>query len=173
MRRLWNNSKTFILTSVGDTDIAHWTGVAFTPNHSQLEALKAVENTFHGIFVLQIVYVFAFSFSKLSIVAMYLRIFTTKKTRMICWGLIVFLVANCISYVIAAILICRPVSAFWDRSIVTAKCYDYQAFDRSIPGPNVVSDLIMLVLPLPTIWGLNASVTKRLGIAFTLLTGSV
>ena len=38
---------------------------------------------------------------------------------------------------------------------------------------NAITDLVMLVLPLPSIWHLNTTRSKKIGLTIVFLTGSI
>lgn len=42
-----------------------------------------------------------------------------------------------------------------------------------VRAANVVSDLYLLVLPLPAVWALNLDIKRRLGVSAMFLTGSM
>ena len=97
---------------------------------------------------------------KLSICALYLRIFTGHKTRWLTWATIAFLTANALSFFVAQIFYCFPPAYYWESYALAdtarvhldkSKCINNQAVAIATNPPNILSDLVMLVLPLPTI----------------------
>ena len=112
-----------------------------------------------------------FSLPKLSILALYLRIFSGWKTRIISYVLIGVVIFMAIAYLVAGVLLCEPVQYFWDRTIAGGKCMDINFYYRSFGLPNILIDIAMLVTPLPAIWGLEASFARRLGFTAIFLTG--
>ncbi len=54
-----------------------------------------------------------------------------------------------------------------------AKCINYQVFGVWISLPHIVSDLVILILPLPVLWRMQMARTKKLGLTVTFLTGSM
>ena len=72
--------------------------------------------------------------------------------------------------VIGTIFQCRPVSFAWDKTL-DGKCFDVLAFERFTAIPNVVTGLLMLVLPLPIIWRLNVAPVTKVALTATFLHG--
>ena len=118
-------------------------------------------------------YHFAVMLSKLCILCLYLRIFTTRTYRRITKGLAAVLIVFCFACVLVTSLSCRPFAYIWDNTIEGGYCIDLLAFFRSVSIPNLVTDLIILVLPLPVIWKLHVTFAQKVGLTFTFLTGSV
>lgn len=130
-----------------------------------------------------VAYPLATMFPKLSVCALYLRIFETRWSRLVTWGAIVFIAANGISFFVATVLICNPPSVYWNEYVFPTKnrntkpgqaaCIDSEALSLAINPPNIASDLVLLILPLPIIWRLHAGRAKKVGLTITLFTGSL
>lgn len=60
---------------------------------------------------------------------------------------------------------CVPVRRAWDQS-VPGGCIDLTIFFICQRATNLVTDLILLVLPIKVVLGLNASLAKRLSLVF-------
>lgn len=112
-------------------------------------------------------------FPKLAILAIYLRIFTTSTYRIACWVLAVVLIANWFAFTVAAFMICRPLEYLWHVSIPGGHCFDINLFFRWSAFPNIVTDVVMLVLPLPVIWKLHTSRYIKIGLTVMFATGSM
>ncbi|KAF2229183.1 hypothetical protein EV356DRAFT_581024 [Viridothelium virens] len=123
-------------------------------------------------------YSLATAFPKLSICALYLRIFVQRRLCIVTWMVAVFLVANCIAFTIASILICVPPSYYWSSYALTGedpsnKCINTTALSLAYNPPHIATDIVMLVLPIRTLWKLNISLAKRVGLVLTFSTGSI
>ena len=110
---------------------------------------------------------------KVSVVLLYLRVFTNKASRMACYGLLVFLVAVWMSFVVAASLQCFPAEFQWNKKIPGGHCFNIQAYYESTSLPNIFSDLVIATLPLPTIAKLQTSWSRKVGLVFVFLAGSM
>lgn len=103
---------------------------------------------------------------------MYCRIFPTKEIRIasiilggisIAWGIAIILVS---------IFQCTPIARAWDMSI-PGTCIDIKASFIGNAVPNVVTDILMLCLPVRVVWGLHASLTHRLSVIAIFMLGSL
>ena len=112
-------------------------------------------------------------FPKLAILAIYLRIFTPSIYRNACWVLVALLISNWIATIVAAFFICIPLNLLWNPGIVGGHCFDIGSYYRWSSFFSVLTDLMMLVLPLPVIWKLNTSRNVKLGLTVVFGIGGV
>jgi hypothetical protein len=80
--------------------------------------------------------------------------------------------AWCVAAVFASIFQCVPIAANWDPTIPDARCIDYGG--KVLIATNtvtIVTDLVMILLPVPMVWRLNMSAAKRRGVVLTFLAG--
>ncbi|KAL4966090.1 uncharacterized protein BDV14DRAFT_199223 [Aspergillus stella-maris] len=125
------------------------------------------------LYILDWFYVPSNALSRVSVVALYLRIFTQKAYRGACWFVIAFLLGNMTATVIAAQLECFPLAYTWDRNIPGGTCFDQILWYKLSNIPNVVADVLILALPIPTVWNLKASRGKKIGITIVFFMGSI
>lgn len=58
---------------------------------------------------------------------------------------------------------CTPIAGSWDISLaLTAKCIDKKSFYVGGSVPNVITDLVLVIMPLPYVWKLHASLAQRI-----------
>lgn len=48
-----------------------------------------------------------------------------------------------------------------------------EAATLATPVPHIVTDLVLLVLPMPTVWSLQMSRARKIGLIITFLTASI
>lgn len=100
---------------------------------------------------------------KMSIICFTLRVFPDERFRRICYGIMVLVACYGISFTISTALQCWPVEFAWQQvdSAHQGKCNDIhlQAWMAAIF--NIILDLILLVLPLHSLWNLNMGVKKK------------
>ena len=121
----------------------------------------------------EVIYGFAIAFPRLSILFLFLRVFPNKPFRIGVYALMFLLAGLCISIALAAVFQCSPVAYAWDKHIKGGTCIDQVAYLRWHTVPNLLVDVVMLILPLPMIWKLNTSHGQKIGLMLTFLTGSV
>ncbi|RYP60853.1 hypothetical protein DL769_007953 [Monosporascus sp. CRB-8-3] len=113
------------------------------------------------IFGMQYAYVVALAATKASVLCFYLRVFATASVARASKWLLGFCVIWALAFIFAPIFLCRPVSAQWTR---LGKCGDHIPLILSSIISNVVSDLVIMWLPMPSIWSLQARKTDKIGI---------
>jgi len=124
-------------------------------------------------YAVETLYCTAVVFPKLSILGFYLRIFTTKPYRMTVYVVAGILVANGIAGVITSLSSCQPFAARWDLTILGSHCIDTLQYWRYISLANILTDVVMLGLPLPVVWRLHVSKAQKYGLTIVFLTGSM
>ncbi|PLN86937.1 hypothetical protein BDW42DRAFT_158013 [Aspergillus taichungensis] len=110
---------------------------------------------------------------KVALLSILTRIFTPFKSKVI--FIYSFLGCLCVYYVIALVIkirMCDPVPGYWDLNI-KAQCLDQRAALVADSVISVVSDLIILILPLPMTWSLQMSRNKKLRVTGMLSAGGL
>jgi len=121
-----------------------------------------------------ILYAVAATIPKFVILAVYLRIFVDKQSRIVCYIVGAVLMSAVIVNVALSIWQCSPVAYAWDKTIPGGHCSNnVQAHIRWGSLPNIITDVVMLILPLPVVWKLNTSRRSKIGLTITFLTGSM
>jgi len=91
-------------------------------------------------------------------------------------GPIIFLWSFISSFI--SIFRCRPFIAGWSLQYVLAHPHGYRCLDRvklaTVFGwYNIISDFILILLPMPILWGTHLSWQKKFGVAFVFATGGL
>lgn len=120
-----------------------------------------------------LLYSFAVTFAKMSILVFYLRLFPMRSSRHAVYVLMFSICGLCFSTLVIVIFQCKPIALAWDKTIEGGSCIDMVAFFRYSIIPDIITDVAMLILPLPIVWNLHASITQRVGLTATFLTGSM
>lgn len=112
-------------------------------------------------------------FTKIALLSILIRIFKPFKGRV----LFIYILLGCLTvyYIIAEgvkLGMCRPVSAFWTRD-PDAFCLDQQAAFIADSVISLVTDLAILILPLPLTWSLQMPLAKKLRVIGMLSAGGV
>ena len=110
--------------------------------------------------------------AKLSICWLYLRILTNRIYRILTWIVIIVLVVTWLAYAIGYLLQCRPLQFYWNK-MIEGYCIDIESSYRTTGLPNILTDVAMLIIPLPTIWQLRVPRIRKVGLTFIFLTGSM
>ena len=118
-------------------------------------------------------YALSVTIPRLSILCLYLRIFTTRPFRYACFAAGSLIILTFLASLIVSFMNCVPYAYQWDKSIPGGRCLDHNPVYRAISFPNVVADLAMLVIPIVGIWHLNIQLGHKIGVIVTFLSGSV
>ncbi|KAI4188991.1 MAG: hypothetical protein LQ346_005198 [Caloplaca aetnensis] len=110
---------------------------------------------------------------KFSILYFYHRIFAVPKFTIWCTIIAIVTLAWFIAFVIASFLTCRPLKCSWDPTGPTCKCFDFRKIGYYITTPpDILTNLAILVLPMPWLWGLQMKMKRKLAVTFIFLLGS-
>ncbi|MCJ1473008.1 hypothetical protein MMC13_001657 [Lambiella insularis] len=103
-----------------------------------------------SLYAVALLYLMSVALPKISIVALYLRIFTSRAARLTCYIVIFVIVANWVSFIFASTFSCSPVAYQWDKTITGGTCFNMEAAFKASGAPNIATDAIIMVLPIPT-----------------------
>ena len=135
----------------------------------------AASHMLKDLFVGNVFFDLSISLSKISAMAFYGRIFRVRTTQNRAWRWSYYVIMGlAIAWPIASIPYtisqCTPVQKYWDNSVPGA-CYgQFDSFVSSAIS-SVIIDIMILILPLPQIFQLQMSWTKKLLVMGTLIVG--
>ncbi|KAI9886879.1 MAG: hypothetical protein M1823_001315 [Watsoniomyces obsoletus] len=132
--------------------------------HAAVVGRDNIRRQFMTQYAFVIVYIIDITLVKGSILLFYRRLFDTrqfKRTSAIVAGIIL---AYCTAFVLVSIFQCTPIPHMWDKSI-EGHCINTPIFLLLGAVFNIVSDIVIVLLPLPIVW--NLQVTRRQKIALT------
>jgi len=70
------------------------------------------------------------------------------------------------------VYICQPIKKYWDVA-VPGSCLDYKAVFLVGGCLNVITDVVMLLLPIWLLWPLRLPLKQKIGVTMILMTGSL
>ncbi|KUI67227.1 hypothetical protein VM1G_02944 [Cytospora mali] len=106
--------------------------------------------------------VISLSLVKISILLFYARVFTTFKFKLAVHIYVGILTAWCISMVICQLLAANPIQNAWNPLATTPLRFNYNAWSLAFAGMSMVFDVIVLCFPLPIIYKLQMTQTRKL-----------
>ncbi|KAL4939189.1 hypothetical protein BDV06DRAFT_225270 [Aspergillus oleicola] len=113
------------------------------------------------IIPLQFLWVLSLSCTKISILFLYLRIFPVRWLIVSSWATISVIVMWAIATILAGCFICRPFEYNWNKTILGGTCGN-QVTSFTVTGViNLVTDVIVLVLPMPSLYKLQMATYKK------------
>lgn len=125
------------------------------------------------MFVGNIFYASAITFTKLSIMASYLRIFPYNTLRIGMYVTGAVTIGLFIASIPVTIFQCNPVPAAWDFNIKGAVCYDFINFLYVSTAVNVTTDLVLCVAPLPYFWNLHLPKKQKIIVSSLFFIGGL
>lgn len=120
-------------------------------------------------FAFQISFTVTLCLAKLSILALYHRIFsrsTGKWFRWSLWAIAVYIVLWFIGCFLDFFLECQPLDSMWYGG-----CGPDHATTITIGILDIVSDFAIYLLPQPIVWRLNMSARHKIGVTVLLVLG--
>lgn len=110
---------------------------------------------------MQPVYITLLALCKASVLCFFLRVFPSRFMRIsskIGLGLVAAWNVSC---VFASIFLCNPISAQWTGQ---GKCGAYIPFIQSLIATNAVGDVIIMALPMRSLWQLQKRTVEKIAI---------
>ncbi|KAI9753570.1 MAG: hypothetical protein M4579_005087 [Chaenotheca gracillima] len=115
-------------------------------------------------YIAQVFYKFVLAFDKLSMLFLYLRIFTDKNLRRLTYGSIGLIIGWGISSVLVTIFECIPVQANWNKLMPGAVCINDSAFWYAFAITNTVTDALIFALPIREVFKLKLAPREKMGL---------
>lgn len=122
-------------------------------------------------FMAQVTYKAAINLIKCSILLLYLRLFNIVRWfRYACWALLAAVGMYCAASILVTIFQCRPMIRAFDKSITEGSCIDTAKFWFANAGFSIATDFIILLMPMPLVWGLGVPIAQKMAVmaVFTL-----
>lgn len=116
-------------------------------------------------FGFQLVYVNALAVIKASVLCFYARIFTNLGLRSCIKVMLGIVIVWALSFSMAMIFACKPVAFQWNLLAPGGGvCGDLIALYAALIATNIVTDLVIMGLPLYTIWHLKMRGVEKAGL---------
>ena len=109
---------------------------------------------------------------KISILFLYRRIFPSKTFKQLLILTGAFLVAYSITLTLGIIFQCVPLKSIWIIEM-QGTCIQIGTFSVTMSVINVITDVILLILPMPMLWNLKISTTRRWQLMLTFALGGL
>lgn len=119
------------------------------------------------------VYIIACLGYKVSILLLYLRLFSLQKwTIRATWFTLFVTVGYLLANFIVQLTGCRPLRKFWESDL-PGECIDFVSSDIAFGSLNVITDFMIFALPMPALWQSSLSWKDKFGASLVFLTGAV
>lgn len=135
-----------------------------------VQALKAT-------YAVEIFYYLAVFGVKVSILCMYLRLSAGlgkgNRLRVLTLWMLALLALHFVSTVVVAGVQCVPMSRFWNPETTEGYCINITAFFYSTNVFTILTDLIILALPMRTFWRMQMASSRKAGVIAIFAVGGV
>jgi hypothetical protein len=120
---------------------------------------------------IETVYAFSMVTVKMYILLFFLRIFITKPFRLAAWVGMAISVMWGMSVILEGFLLCRPLAFNWDQTIPGGVCGDRNAAFVAAGASNMITDVGIMILPLPFVWSLQMSSSNKVALSTVFFLG--
>jgi hypothetical protein len=96
------------------------------------------------------------------------------KVKVFLWAIFAFLAIWSLEFILVMTFQCTPISFFWTRAAGTVgKCVNATTMYAVNAGIHILTDLFLYIFPMPFIWKLHTSTSKKLGILVVFMAGGL
>lgn len=140
--------------------------------HESLAHPGAAVKWFHLFFIFENFYTPSIAVIKVSFLLLYARIFPSRSFRKVLYavGVVVLLWWTVCQFI--TIFQCRPIDDFWYRT-TNGSCIDSRKYLIGQAVPNIVTDIIIFVLPLPSVWRLELPILQKALVTYCFTCGGL
>jgi hypothetical protein len=131
-----------------------------------------IRRFFMWSYVYSHLYDFALGSVKLGILAFYFRVFPVPYFQRSVLAFSTVIVAWIVGITVALGLVCTPIQRFWDGD-VPGRCVNLVAFTYFTNIFNLVTDIMIFLMPMPLIYRLRVSRQQKLALAGLFAIGFV
>lgn len=119
-------------------------------------------------------YYVTINLSKLAICIFYRILFPQRSVFVILCITAAILVGDSVACLIADLTACNPFEAQWaSTEVQNEKCINKETLYVWSTFPNIITDIILLILPLPIIWKLHTPTKLKMALTATFVFGSM
>ena len=123
-------------------------------------------------FVFQLSWAATFPIVKIAVLIFYNRLFPRKPFRWIIYGTGAFLSLMLLCGLLGMVLQCRPTRSIWQPG-VEHRCFNQLGFYIAIGSLNLVTDVFVVLMPIPILWSLHLPPTRKSGLVAVFLLAGV
>ncbi|KAL4928151.1 uncharacterized protein BDV17DRAFT_264902 [Aspergillus undulatus] len=124
-----------------------------------------------GIFAAGVVYVPSLGLAKGSLIILYYRIVSAQRRyRYALYVISVVVVGYSVAITFALIFACRPIAKAWNAALV-GTCVDQNGLYAATAVTNTVTDVALIVVPIPVVVSLHMPTIQKIGLFFMFVIG--
>ena len=115
----------------------------------------------------------ALAFAKLSFLCLYLNINPAQGFRTSVYLTMFVVVGSCVGIVISLLAACKPFAKNTDVTIQEGQCLNKTALYIATAVLNIITDLMVIVLPIPMVVGLQMGRSRKIMLILLFSVGSM
>jgi len=101
----------------------------------------------------------------------YTRVFNIRSVRLAAQIICAIIFLWCLTVILSAFLLCRPFAFNWDPTIPDGRCGN-RVLSYVLTGVlNIITDVLVLCLPIPVIWNLQMRVANKIALTGVFAVG--
>jgi hypothetical protein len=124
------------------------------------------------LYITVVAYGQGLTFTKISILLLYLRLFDTSRTRYGCYVLLGIVIPYGAWLFFCSVFPCYPIARFWDKSI-PGHCMSTPPMWYANTSINIATDVAIFALPLKTIYALTLPKAQKISLYIVFTFGFV
>lgn len=141
-------------------------------NHPRRRFFSA-ECSLQYLFAAEFVYGTVILTVKVSILSLYYRIFPTRSMKFSTLVLGAMTLAWWAAVVLVSAFQCSPIQKTWHPLMMGGHCLNKNTFFLGNAIPNIVLDVLFLILPIREVWGLQLDMAQKLAILSIFMLGGL
>jgi hypothetical protein len=118
----------------------------------------------------------AVAFTKISIIASYLRMFPYQTLRTIMYATAAIFISFLIATFVLTFCQCKPMASTWDFTITDGDCMSVVTlvnYNYANAAVNIASDLILCTAPLPYVWRMQLPIRQKALVSILFFIGGL
>lgn len=120
------------------------------------------------------IYMVAMGFTKLSILLLYLKLLAPgMKLRFAVYAILAFVASYTIATELSLLFACNPILKLYHAYLKGSCSINIIAHGISQGVLNIVSDILIIVVPVPMVWSMQMSTKHKVGVVSVFATGFV
>ncbi|EWY88525.1 hypothetical protein FOYG_09679 [Fusarium oxysporum NRRL 32931] len=149
----------------------------FASGAGGVHAWEASIETFNvylmDVYLAAFIYVLCGSLAKLALLMFYFRLSPQRWFKISVWSTAVFISGYTIGIFFAVMFACNPIAMNWDVTITEGKCINRPGLYIATAITNIISDVILFILPLPMVLQLQMPFKQKIGLMGIFTIGSL
>ncbi|RAL15878.1 uncharacterized protein BO97DRAFT_362074 [Aspergillus homomorphus CBS 101889] len=118
------------------------------------------------------IYISSLALAKIALLMLYHRLLSMISIwKYIIYAVGIFIVAYSIALTLALIFACHPVGKNWDVTVTTGSCISRQGIYMATAVTNTLSDVILILIPIPIVFQLTLPFVQKVGIFCMFVVG--